>query len=483
MKGYIKLLAVLGVGALFFAGCSKSKDSGKIILDSPAVYFSGGDQQATVTFTVRNIKTMTPSGKPEGWDAAVVNLPERTISIAIPSNEKLLSEEADSTGTFSFTGRTPGGTVVSATLFAGIVPQVDLRAKVANSYIANKPKHSYVLDAMRRGDGSQLATDHVGVIWQSASGLVQYTDFEEGKVLFFVGANANDDQLIKSGNAVIGAYNADDELIWSWHIWMTNYDPDATDGSIDFNGFKLMNRNLGSQATGSMDATTDQILSSYGLYYQWGRKDPFIGPNTYQAGSGSSAYLYNATGSRTALKVEKSSAQVGTAEYAIENPLTFITGVEESAFDWLWTGHSDNLWSGDDLTVKSQNDPCPYGWRVASERVFNGVTVTSTPAVGDEAKYGWMLSDGSAEAFFMGGGRRRYDNASIQNIYIPQPTSRANAMVAQPWEGLYWTSNAAVDNEAKALHFWFMKEDTTSGINVAQLYKRANGMQVRCVKM
>ena len=30
-----------------------------------------------------------------------------------------------------------------------------------------------------------------------------------------------------SGNAVIAATDADGNTLWSWHLWITDYDPDA----------------------------------------------------------------------------------------------------------------------------------------------------------------------------------------------------------------------------------------------------------------
>ena len=112
---------------------------------------------------------------------------------------------------------------------------------------------------------------------------------------------------------------------------------------------------------------------------------------------------------------------------------------------------------------------------------FDNLAIVGTPAVGDEAKYGWTLTDGNAESFFIGAGRRRYDNGKILNIYNPLPKVRSDAMEAQPWEGLYWTT-AVSRTQAAALHFWFEKLDTSAGIENSVPYARANGLQVRCVK-
>ena len=294
MRGFVRLMAVVVTAAVFVVACSKDKDSGKITLDSPAVFFAQAGGSATVGFTAQNIKTLSATSKPTGWDEAVVDLAGATISVKAPSAEDIESGDAVKTGSFSFTGYTPGGTLVSATLFAGIVTTKDISAEVANSYIVTEPETNYLIDATRKGDGSQLATSYVNVVWQTASGFVQYADFEDGKASFYIGADSDDATKIKQGNAVIGAYDADGELIWSWHIWATDYDPDAEGGTVDFNGYTLMNRNLGALANDN--STTDKILASYGLYYQWGRKDPFIGPNTYQGSEGSGASMYSGSG-------------------------------------------------------------------------------------------------------------------------------------------------------------------------------------------
>ena len=170
MRGFVRLMAVVVTAAVFVVACSKDKDSGKITLDSPAVFFAQAGGSATVGFTAQNIKTLSATSKPTGWDEAVVDLAGATISVKAPSAEDIESGDAVKTGSFSFTGYTPGGTLVSATLFAGIVTTKDISAEVANSYIVTEPETNYLIDATRKGDGSQLATSYVNVVWQTASG-------------------------------------------------------------------------------------------------------------------------------------------------------------------------------------------------------------------------------------------------------------------------------------------------------------------------
>ncbi len=99
----------------------------------------------------------------------------------------------------------------------------------------------------------------------------------------------------KEGNAVVVVrspkYN--NNIIWSWHIWVTNYDRDTdTDlaantfyDSINNKYYTFMDRELG--AISNQPGTAD----AYGLFYQWGRKDPFPGADVPEGNS-----LYRKTG-------------------------------------------------------------------------------------------------------------------------------------------------------------------------------------------
>ena len=45
MRGFVRLMAVVVTAAVFVVACSKDKDSGKITLDSPAVFFAHSGKQ------------------------------------------------------------------------------------------------------------------------------------------------------------------------------------------------------------------------------------------------------------------------------------------------------------------------------------------------------------------------------------------------------------------------------------------------------
>jgi len=159
------------------------------------------------------------------------------------------------------------------------------------------------------------------------------------------------------GNSVVCARNSNGDIVWSWHIWVTRYDPSTT--NMTYNGKVWMDRNLGAKTGGSSS-------TAYGLYYQWGRKDPFPGaPNHYMAWASGTVWPSVFGG---CLPTSGSGpVSLGTA---IENPYVFyeIDPSTNPECDWL-TPQSSVLWANSGKTIY---DPCPYGWHVPLKAEFNG---------------------------------------------------------------------------------------------------------------
>mgnify|MGYP007082443585 CR=1 FL=1 len=479
--------------ALFASGCNDNEPEQKPVElkisfagENPVEFTVGEQKRLAFTVTGDDLEGLTFAAEPDealsGWTVVVSAGREGdayagaldVTASATPSETAVTLTVTDRNGK-PWSATTPTLTAVQAPVTA-----IDLsRDGTANCYIVSEAG-DYMFDAAVRGNGSGdnaaiALADGMKADWLWVTkGLEQEIsavslDAGKGRI-FFTAAGA------AKGNAVIALADAAGEIVWSWHLWFTPEPRMVTYA----NGRVLLDRSLGAVGT------TPGSAEAYGLYYQWGRKDPFIGPSTYKISSGQGAAMYNDSGSRTYVTMVASSAETGTMDYAVKHPLAFVTGVAESNNDWLWS-KSDAGWSSDgDAGAKSVNDPCPYGWRVAPSAAFAGLEIVGTPAAGDEEKFGWTLTDGKAESFFMGGGRRRYDDGKIQNIYIPKDEAKmklyTRADIAQPWEGLYWTT--AVDGtQSNALHFWYEKLTGTGGIAPAEAYARANGMQVRCVKV
>lgn len=475
MKGLAKAAATAAfvIAAVLAGSCSKDKETGSISFERSAVYFVSG-QHATIGFSTHNVQfqTLAVTSSPEGWEVEV-DRAAMTVDVTAPARS---DDETDSSGSIVLSASVNGGgSVVSATLFVGLAEKVDFSDQPANSYLANLKETNYTFDAMHQGAGlAELATARVDIIWQSAASLIQHLQLIDGKASFYVGTDSSDATKIKEGNALIGAYDANGSLLWSWHIWVSDYDPESA--PLELNGYTMMNRNLGARA--NANSTNNEILSSYGLFYQWGRKDPFIGPATYNAAAGTSASMYNSSDSFVYMQVAASDTETGTKEYATKNPTTFITGSEKDA-DWLQNAVSGTNWTSD-------NDPCPYGWQVAPAAAFDNLAIKenlNAPDADDYAgKFGWTLTDNNkAEGLFMAAGRRSWYNASVQNYFDESLLTRATEM--QPWVGYYWTSDAA-GMQASAFCFWLKVDEVEqSNVRNGRPMGRANGMQVRCVKV
>ena len=175
------------------------------------------------------------------------------------------------------------------------------------------------------------------------------------------------------GNALIAIRDANDNILWSWHIWVTNYNPDATGATSLVNGsYELMNRDLGA-------ISDDQA----GLCFQWGRKDPF--PTMFQ-------YMTSPSDPFSTVVAEGVPSPVN---YTIEHPTTLITGGGE----WAAANNKGDLWGKN----KTEYDPCPPGWQVMDFDVFQSIThrtsgdqLWNSEASGD----GFILQNSTPPLFF-----------------------------------------------------------------------------------
>ena len=156
-------------------------------------------------------------------------------------------------------------------------------------------------------------------------------------------------KTFKEGNAVIHAKDAEGNIIWSWHIWMT----DKPQEQVYFNDAgTMMDRNLGATSATSGD------VGALGLLYQWGRKDPFLGSSSISSNTIAESTI-------TWPSTVSSDSSNGTIDYATANPTTFITDNSRND-DWYYTGDSstDNTRWTTSSNDKSIYYPCPAGWRV-----------------------------------------------------------------------------------------------------------------------
>ena len=175
------------------------------------------------------------------------------------------------------------------------------------------------------------------------SDLISEICCKEGYIAFQTADTFNE------GNAVIAAKDASGNILWSWHIWLTDQ-PQAQ--VYKNNAGTMMDRNLGATSA------TPGDVGALGLLYQWGRKDPFLGSSSISRNTIAKSTI-------TWPSAVKSDSSNGTIDYATANPTTYIT-YNNKNYDWYYTGDSstDNTRWTTSSSVKSIYDPCPAGWRV-----------------------------------------------------------------------------------------------------------------------
>lgn len=217
----------------------------------------------------------------------------------------------------------------------------------ANCYIVSKGG-KYCFNASVKGNSDEviLNGEYAEVLWESfgtnktpkRGELIKLVSYDDGYIYFTV------PNLFKKGNAVIAVKDDSGEILWSWHIWLTD---EPREQVYYNNAGTMMDRNLG--------AIMGDNGYDRGTLYAWGRKDPFLSSSAM-----STAEFPNG---------KMTSQERGTIEYSIENPMTYIYDgdYEYSINDghWEWR-RSKDLWG----SYKTMYDPCPVGWRVPDASVW-----------------------------------------------------------------------------------------------------------------
>ena len=257
----------------------------------------------------------------------------------------------------------------------------------ANCYIAPEFLHDYSFDATVQGNGcatlniapQRLSGAYARLIWETgtqANSVISSLNYDGSRIRFRTGT--------QQGNALIGLFNAQGECVWSWHIWVVTYDPESSSQKYS-SGDIFMDRNLGAVGT---DYTK---VTACGLYYQWGRKDPFPYPASFTNNTRPASFIYHDNYAYGTICPENfNTRKVMSIEWATQHPTTFIHKAdygadepEEDVLDWLFRSHH-NLWGntteqGYDVSKvchKTIYDPCPPGWRVPDACDFEGIAMS-----------------------------------------------------------------------------------------------------------
>ena len=250
-------------------------------------------------------------------------------------------------------------------------------------------------------------------------------------------------------------YHTNGDILWSWHLWVTDYDPyvpmavapgtyiyAVPNGEIHRHADKspstlwtsgayadafMMDRNLGAVVP---QAGVEDAKKSYGLYYQWGRKDPFV-----NAGA-------------VATKAADSTGEPGEGapkqniRYSIHHPDTYLTysgnwtAYETGGFvlgspTATWNDPRANEHGADNCEAgKSIYDPCPYGWALPMNGAWADFDQNTTVMWSGQPKCASYYPEGAAS----GKGRILYPTSGYRTINgaVSAQGTGGNSMSATP---------------------------------------------------
>ena len=318
-----------------------------------------------------------------------------------------------------------------------------------------------------------------------------------------------------TGNAVVAIKDASDNILWSYHIWVPEIDP--TDGLLTYaipsssigsgSTYEVMPIALGAMNTVAAGATA--VVDSYGLYYQWGRKDPLGRPGavsvsnnvdnftatTFSGLSGVTSWVgannvFNLAGSDD-ITAETTDAEM--IAYATANPTKFIYDAigKYANYDWvmkkndhLWGNGSGYLYPRKAQIYKSIYDPCPEGYRVAPKDLWNRFTVNG-------GNYGSQDTDAKRDATFNASNRNSLGTQHGYHFYYTAwqtgltdfyPASgyrnRASGALSSVGSYGYSWSSSPTPSSTGAGYLGFYATDVFPQNNLSRAY----GFPVRCVR-
>ena len=263
--------------------------------------------------------------------------------------------------------------------------------EMANCYIVTSPGlYKFKADnQFNLGEGlpvpPEISPVSASLVWQTHKESISTVDFIEDYIIFEV-ENAE-------GNALIAALDEDGNIEWTWHIWMPSEEVYSITSAT---GYEVMNMNLGALTD------TPGEVSSYGLLYQWGRKDPFpAAPSLRGDVSTTGAPLYDIEGQRVTITNSSwENTSVNNIAYSISHPTVCLSNYSQylSSRDWLRADMSDDsLWGNPKGETKDSEghyinkgrktcyDPSPAGWMVAPPDAFRNFT--------SSGGYTWVWDD------------------------------------------------------------------------------------------
>lgn len=286
-----------------------------------------------------------------------------------------------------------------------------------SAYTSTAPSADYILSNFINHTGNAITDPYISknadctpakaeLVWQDEPNLVtdiKYNNRGNGNISFSVKKNT-----IRQGNAVIAIKDAGDNVLWSWHIWVTDEDINKTIEITSHQGYKykMLPVNLGwcdantvtyaersckvkfTAGEESQTITVKQQASNFiktganSPYYAWGRKDPFP-PSNGLGNANKTWYDKDNASSIDNPAVENLSIGITCIKnYILKPNVMHFKSYGDNTYVNLWSANNkvytenENYWSKNHPVVKTIYDPSPVGFKIPSNNTFTGFTTT-----------------------------------------------------------------------------------------------------------
>lgn len=266
------------------------------------------------------------------------------------------------------------------------------------------------------------------LVWQDEENLVTNVALAtDGHYLTFEVPKAT----IKQGNAIVAVQDVNGKIMWSWHIWVTDFIPglsptveqlyrpketqrDKVVTNHDDKAYIYMGVNLGwcdseiikfdprkvlvrfiQPTTGQMQTLQLTQLSFSAPnagnqpLFQFGRKDPMLTCIRNEAGTIEDKHSY---GNYDFQCIDEGQVSIGKA---IQMPYVFYMN---ASTDWcsntyynLWSGQNTATGINDDAVVKTIYDPSPVGYCLPASNAFSGGTYSGAEDLDTSNTADWLL--------------------------------------------------------------------------------------------
>ena len=360
-------------------------------------------------------------------------------------------------------------------------------------------------DQMISGPNISGADDAV-LVWSDGFYLFKDIKLSDDKeyLIFTI-----DPDYMQQANGVLAVRDDNDDIMWSWHIWVTERNVYETIAVKDYTNnnitYGMMPCNLGwvdgkmvyynqrdltftftqdhSGITKEMTVLQKGAKFDYkdvgSTYYQWGRKDPLVALRNWDAYRFEDYRLHETGKPDYIYRCETGPASLGTS---IQHPNVFYTR-KNDVTDWN-SEHIATLWNVQDnggqinstTSTKTIYDPSPRGFKVPVPRTFaifvNGGTSTTEGGtlkgeVDPDNSHQYLISsetnnDGIEIPLTATG--QRADRAGLE-VYFPKD---GKGEVGGLWAlyGVYYWTCVHEKSGSSSAYTLVIRKDQPSGIEV-----------------